>query len=195
MTRLCAESRSNCHATPPQYRALKTRAGEAVRQAVADEVKAGSSWSESYSRYMWENIKAGAKEAGRDPSEVHLVLGPLTSISADRDAAERYARRTLVFYLPYLDPMPAFVGVSLDELHQVKAATAVGDIDKAAALLSKNTLDNFALYGNAHDCIVQIERMGDETMVRRIEFGMPHGLEGSAAAIRILGEEVLPHFA
>ncbi len=102
MTRLCAESRSNCHATPPQYRALKTRAGEAVRQAVADEVKAGSSWSESYSRYMWENIEAGAKEAGRDPSEVHLVLGPLTSISADRDAAERYARRTLVFYLPYL---------------------------------------------------------------------------------------------
>jgi len=161
---------------------------------VADAVKAGGSWSISYSRYMWEHIAAGASEAGRTPEEVGMVLGPLTAISEDRQAAEQAARRTLAFYLPYLQPMPAYVGVEQEEIDRVQAATAAGDYDGAAALLSANALDNFALYGNAHDCIEQIERMVAETHVSRIEFGMPHGPDGSVAAIRILGEKVLPHF-
>ena len=162
---------------------------------VADEVKAGGSWSIAYSRYMWEHIAAGAKEMGRAPGDVGLVLGPLTAISEDREAAEQAARHTLAFYLPYLQPMPAYVGVEQEEIDRVQAATSAGDYEGAAALLSANARDNFARYGNAHDCIEQIERMVAETHVSRIEFGMPHGPDGSAAAIHLLGEKVLPHFS
>ena len=161
---------------------------------LADEVKAGSCWSAAYSQHLWAHISAGAEEAGRAPDSVGLVLGPLTSISEDREASEQFARRTLVFYLPYLNPMPQFIGVEAEELERVRVAAAGGDVDKAASLVSQHTLDNFALYGDADDCIAQIERMVDETAVRRIEFGMPHGPEGSAAAIRLLGEKVAPHF-
>jgi 5,10-methylenetetrahydromethanopterin reductase len=161
---------------------------------LADEVKAGSCWSVAFSRHLWEHISAGAVEAGRAQDACGLVLGPLTSISEDRQAAEQFARRTLVFYLPYLAPMPEFAGVEAEELERVRAAASAGDVDKAASLLSQHTLDNFALYGNAGDCIAQIERMVDQTAVSRIEFGMPHGPEGSAAAIKLLGEKVRPHF-
>ena len=162
--------------------------------ALADEIKAGSMWSAKYGNYMWEHIEAGARDAGRDPQEVGLVFGPLTSISEDREVARTFAQRTLAFYLPYLAPMPEFVGVEPEEVARVQAATSSGDIDAAAALVSDLALEQFALYGTPHDVIEQIERMVDATHVTRIEFGMPHGPEGSETAIHLLGKDVLPHF-
>jgi len=161
---------------------------------LADEVKAGAMWSAPYAHFMWEHITAGAEQSGRDPAEVKLVLGPLTSIAQDRAEARAFARRTLAFYLPYLSPMPEFVGVETAEIERIKAATARGDIEAAAQAVSDLSLDHFALYGTPHDCIAQIERMLDETPVQRIEFGMPHGPD-ELEAIRLLGEQVLPHFA
>ena len=43
--------------------------------------------------------------------------------------------------------------------------------------------------------IGDIERMTSESPVTRIEFGMPHGPEGSVKALQLLGERVLPHVA
>ncbi len=163
--------------------------------AIADEVKAGSMWSARYGQLMWEQIAAGAGAAGRDPAQVGLVFGPLTSIAQDRDEAKALARRTVAFYLPYLSPMRQALGITDDEVARVRAATASGDYDRAAALVSEQCLDNFALYGTPGDIIAGIERMVAETAVTRIEFGMPHGPHGSAEAIHLLGKHVLPHFA
>ena len=163
--------------------------------AIADEVKAGSMWSAAYGRRMWDAIAEGARTAGRDPGAVRLVFGPLTSISEDRAEAREHARRTLAFYLPYLAPMPQFHGVTDEQIAQVQAATARGDVAGAAALLPDAILDNFALYGTPGDIIAGIEHMCTETQVGRIEFGMPHGPRGSAEAIHLLGKHVLPHFS
>lgn len=162
---------------------------------VADEVKAGSMWSASYGRRMWGQIIAGAQAVGRDPAQIGLVFGPLTSIAEDRDEAQALARRTLAFYLPYLSPMPETVGVTAEEIARIRVATASGDYARAAAQISQLCLDNFALYGTPGDVIAKIERMVDETSVRRIEFGMPHGPRGSAEAIHLLGKHVLPKFS
>jgi 5,10-methylenetetrahydromethanopterin reductase len=161
---------------------------------LADEVKAGSMWSSAYGQHMWAHIEAGAMEAGRDPKSVGLVFGPLTSISEDRELAKAHARRTLAFYLPYLAPMPEFVGMEAEAVARVQAATDRGDIDAAAAQISDAILGNFALYGTPEDVIEQIERMVDETHVTRVEFGMPHGPGGSIETIYLLGKHVLPHF-
>lgn len=163
--------------------------------AVADEVKAGSMWSDRYGNFMWEHIRAGAEAAGRDPSDVGLVFGPLTAIAEDGDEAKAYARRTLAFYLPYLAPMPEFIGMPQDAVDRVQAATSAGDFDAAAALISDEVLGHFALYGTPNEVIEQIERMVASTPVTRIEFGMPHGPHGSEAAFHLLGKQVLPHFA
>ncbi|MBK8021249.1 MAG: LLM class flavin-dependent oxidoreductase [Chloroflexi bacterium] len=162
---------------------------------VADEVKAGSMWSAAYGRHMWAQIEAGAREAGRDPKAVGLVFGPLTAISEDRAQAKAYARRTLAFYLPYLAPMPAFVGMDAEAVARVAAATGSGDMDAALAEISDEVLDNFALYGTPQDVIAGIERMVSETAVTRVEFGMPHGPSGSMEALHLIGKHVLPHFA
>jgi 5,10-methylenetetrahydromethanopterin reductase len=160
----------------------------------ADEVKAGSMWSDAYGRHMWDHIAAGAADAGRDPGDVGLVFGPLTSIAEDRRQAKAHARQTLAFYLPYLAPMPEFVGMEPDAVARVQAATARGDMGDAVAQISDEILGHFALYGTPHDVILEIERMTSATNVTRIEFGMPHGPDGSHAALQLLGQQVLPHF-
>jgi 5,10-methylenetetrahydromethanopterin reductase len=162
--------------------------------AYADEVKAGSLWSVDYSRHMWTHIEAGAREAGRDPKDVGLVLGPLTAIAEDREQAKAFARRTLAFYLPYLAPMPEFVGMGPEAVARVQAATGRGDMEAALAEISDEILGHFALYGTPSDVIEGIERMVSETAVTRVEFGMPHGPNGSVEAIHLLGKHVLPHF-
>ena len=161
---------------------------------IADEVKAGSCWSAAYGRMLRDEIDAGARASRREPGAVQLVLGPLTAVGEDRAEAQAYARRTLTFYLPYLAPMPEFVGMEPELVARVREATGRGEIDAAAALISDAHLDQFALYGTPHDCIAGIERLVAETGVGRVEFGAPHGPDGPAAAIRLLGERVLPHF-
>ncbi|MEO8395073.1 MAG: LLM class flavin-dependent oxidoreductase [Chloroflexota bacterium] len=162
--------------------------------ATADEVKAGSMWSERYGNYMWQHIEAGARDNQRDPNRVGLVFGPLTSVADDRDQAKHHAKQTLAFYLPFLAPMPEFLGMEAEAIDRVRMATDRGDIDAAVSLISDDILGQFALYGTPQDLIEQIEHMTATTKVTRIEFGMPHSPGGSIEAIHLLGRYVLPHF-
>ncbi len=172
---------------------------------LADELKAGSIWSARYAQHLWQNIQRGAARAGTSrPQEARagratdacgLVLGPLTAISENRAAAEACARQTLVFYLPYLAPMPQFLGMGDDLLARISARQAEGDLSGAAALIPADLLREFALFGTPSDVIAGIERMAAETAITRVEFGMPHGPDGSPAALQLLGEHVLPHFS
>ena len=162
---------------------------------IADEVKAGAVWSDTYSQYMWKHIEAGAQEVGRDPKEVGLVLGPLTAISEDGAEAKAFAKRTLAFYLPYMSPVPEYLGVEAEFIASVQELTGRGEMDAAGELVPQWLLDHFALYGTPNQVIEGIERMVASTNVTRVEFGMPHGPQGSESALHLLGKHVLPHFA
>lgn len=88
--------------------------------------------------------------------------------------------------------MTDHLGIGPEEVAYAQAAAARGDFEAA---ISQRVLDHFALYGAPHDIIEQIERMAAETQVTRIEFGMPHGPDGSVEALHLLGKQVVPHFA
>ena len=169
--------------------------GARIAGELADELKAGPLWSVRYARHLWRNIQQGVARAGRPEQSCGLALGPLTAIAEARAEAEACARQTLVFYLPYLAPMPQFLGLDDERLTAIRARQAAGDLDGAAALIPADVLREFALFGTAADIIAGIERLAAETAITRVEFGMPHGPAGSAAALRLLGERVLPHFA
>ena len=122
--------------------------GAQLSGELADELKAGSSWSVRYAQHPWGNIERGAAGAGRDAGACGLVLGPLTSVSEDRAAASSFARQTLVFYLPYLEPMPQYLGMDDELLDRIQARRAEGDLPAAAALIPDDLLGEFALYGD-----------------------------------------------
>ena len=164
-----------------------------VAGELADEVKVSPLWDAPHATRLWQHIATGARRAGRDPGEVTLILGVLTSVAEDREEARASARRALALYLPYLSPMTEAVGIDPEEIARVRQAAAGGDLAAAARYVSERSLNSFALYGTPHECIGKIERMLAESPVQRIEFGTPHGPD-EPEAIRLLGEKVLPHF-
>jgi 5,10-methylenetetrahydromethanopterin reductase len=65
-------------------------------------------------------------------------------------------------------------------------------MDAIARDISDEVLDRFAFAGSPADLVRQVESLA-EAGAGRVEFGTPHGAN-PAAAIRLLGEEVLPAF-
>ena len=159
---------------------------------IADGVKSDGLWNPHYVKILRENISIGAARVDRDPQEVEIIAGPLSSISSDRDKAKATARRVLAVYLPYLRPMTDVAGVAAEEIKKVRDAAITGDFELGASHVSDLSIANFSVTGTAHDVIGQIEAMIDAG-VSHVSFGHCLG-PNFDEALDILGSKVLPHF-
>jgi len=87
---------------------------------IAEGVKSDGLWNPDYVKIIRENIEIGAARVNRNPDEVEIIAGPLSSISTDREKARETARRVLAVYLPYLRPMTDVAGISEEEINKVR---------------------------------------------------------------------------
>lgn len=166
-------------------RATARMAGE-----VADEVKIGGSASPLMVNALRPSIREGSQRAGRSDDAVGICLGAVTVVDHDRQAARALARREAAMYVPVvaeLDP-----ATDPEWLARVRAASARGDSESIARDLSDAVLDRFAFAGAPDDLVRQVETIASAGGTR-VEFGTPLGLDASAA-LRLLGEQVLPAF-
>jgi len=159
---------------------------------VAAGVKSDGLWNPDYVSILRDNIAIGAERVGRDPAEVDIIAGPLSSISADRELARETARRVLAVYLPYLNPMTEVAGIPDEEIAQVRAAAAVGDFERGAGYVSDLAVEKCSVTGTPEDVILQIEAMA-AAGVTHVAFGHCLGPDFNEA-LDLLGREVLPHF-
>lgn len=159
---------------------------------IAEGVKSDGLWNPDYVKIIRENIEIGAARVNRNPDEVEIIAGPLSSISADRDKAKETARRVLAVYLPYLRPMTDVAGISEEEINKVREAASTGDFEKGASYISDLSVAKCSVTGTANDVIEQIEEMVDAG-VTHVAFGHCLG-PNFDEALDILGKEVLPHF-
>ncbi|MFQ5661170.1 MAG: LLM class flavin-dependent oxidoreductase [Gammaproteobacteria bacterium] len=159
---------------------------------LAAATKSDGLWNPDYVQIIRKNIEIGAKRVGRDASEVEIIAGPLSAVSADRDVAIAAARRVLAVYLPYLHPMTEVAGISDDEIRNVREAASVGDFEKGAGFVSDLSVRKCSVAGTPEDVIPQIEEMA-EAGVNHIAFGHPLGPDFDEA-LELIGKKVLPHF-
>lgn len=164
----------------------------ALAAEVADEVKIGGCWNPDFVPLMRDYIVQGAQQVGRNAAEIGIVVGAVTVVSEDRREAEAVARREVALYLPVVLALDKTLQVAEEEKTAVVAALDQGDIETAARRLSTATLKKLACCGTPHDIIEQVAAFR-EAGVARVEFGTPHGPD-EVAAIKLLGEKVLPHF-
>jgi len=159
---------------------------------IADGVKSDGLWNPDYVKIIRENIEIGAARVNRNPDEIEIIAGPLSSISADREKAKATARRVLAVYLPYLRPMTDVAGIPEEEIIKVREAAVSGDFEQGASYVSDLSVSKCSVTGTPEDVIQQIEKMA-EAGVNHVAFGHCLGPDFDEA-IDLLGKEVLPHF-
>ncbi len=148
--------------------------GAALAGEIAEEIKIGGSANPALVPIMRERLAHGAARVGRDPREIHLVLGAVTVVDEDRDRARALARREVGMYVDAVAALDPTV-------------TLPDDVDQH---IPDELLDLFAFSGTPDDVAAQAQRLIDAG-VDRVEFGTPQGVT-TAHGIDLLGRHVLP---
>ena len=144
----------------------------ALAGEIADEVKIGGSANPAMVKRMRELVAVGTTRAGRSPDDVGIVVGAVTVVAEDGDAARRVARSAVAIYLDVVGPLDPTITMPAD------------------GPISDDVLNRFAMAGTPDQVAEQARALFDAG-ARRVEFGSPHGLTAEAG-IRLLGERVLP---
>jgi 5,10-methylenetetrahydromethanopterin reductase len=120
---------------------------------------------------------------------VEIVLGAVSVIDPDRQAARALARSEVAKYLAVVGPLdPTLDGDERESLQQFLERFQVAD-PRAGDVISDALLDKFALAGTADDALAALEHM--QGKAARFEFGTPHGLGKRADAITYIGEAII----
>jgi 5,10-methylenetetrahydromethanopterin reductase len=143
---------------------------------LVDEIKIGGTANPA----VIPLVRAEVDAVVGDMRKVGIVAGAVTVVDRDGAAARALARRKAALYLP-IDP---------ELLGRVKAAAAVYDFDRAAAMISDELLGRVAFAGTPAEVAEQAAALF-ATGASRVEFGTPHGLT-EESGLRLLGEVVLP---
>jgi alkanesulfonate monooxygenase SsuD/methylene tetrahydromethanopterin reductase-like flavin-dependent oxidoreductase (luciferase family) len=110
--------------------------------------------NEAATRSRIEQVRASAAEAGRDPDSLVTSLLIMSCVSNDRESARSAMRRYMVqFYLrlPFYQADMRQQGYE-DEAREVRAAWDDGDKEGAAAAVSDQLLDAWAISGTPDEC-------------------------------------------
>ena len=122
-------------------------------------------------------------------SDVEIVLGAVSVIDPDRQAARTLARTEVAKYLAVVGPLdPTLDGDERAALHRFLERFQAGD-PRAGDAISDALLDRFALAGTAEDAIAALENMNGKAA--RFEFGTPQGLGERVEAITYIGEAII----
>ena len=122
--------------------------------------------------------------------DLGIVMGAVTVIDEDGEAARTLARQEVALYLPVVAELDHTLQIDPEILEGIKVAAANYDFNSAARFISDELLAAFALTGTPEDIIRQTEALFDAG-ASRVEFGTPHGLT-TDSGLRLLGEKVLP---
>ncbi len=164
----------------------------ALAGEIADELKVGGSANPDLVPVMLARLREGAASAGRSPSSTGLVLGAVTVVDENGDAARDRARSAVAMYFEVVASFDSTLKVPSDLIKEVGQRLGHGDELGAGRLIPDELLDRFAFAGTPVQVARQVKDVFDAG-ASRVEFGSPFGLEAEQG-LRLLGERVLPEF-
>ena len=154
------------------------------------EIKIGGTANPDIIPQMKAVIADAATQVNRAPTDIGLVLGAVTVVDLDGEAARAQARREAALYLSIIAQLDVSLNLEPDLLTRIKASTNMYDYERVAGYISDDLLRHLAFAGTPDEVAEQAVALF-EAGANRIEFGTPHGLT-SSEGIRLLGERVLP---
>lgn len=159
------------------------------------------SWGERTIRACREQVQAVKLGGTANPDVVRwlrgivgqtaeIVIGAVTVVDEDGQAARQLARREVALYLPVVAELDKTLSIEPERLHGLKQAAAAYDFEQAATYISDELLQKFAFAGTPAQIAAQTNALF-EAGVDRVEWGTPHGLT-TASGLHLLGKKVLP---
>lgn len=163
----------------------------ALAGKIATEVKVGGSANPSMVGEMCRAIETGARSIGRNPTDIGLVMGAVTVVDEDGEAARRRAATAAALYFPVVARLDPTLDVPHGLIAEVDAAVSSGDAAGAGALIPAGILDRFVFAGTPDQVTRQAIGIF-EAGAKRVEFGSPFGLTTSSG-LDLLARQVLPN--
>ena len=164
--------------------------GAALAGEIADEIKVGGSANPAVVRLVRDRVAAGGGTIRRPADEIRIVVGAVTVVDADGDAARRRARTEVAKYLAVVAELDTTSPLPAGLASQVRRLVADGDDAAAGALIPDDVLDRFAFSGTPEHVAALAQRVLDAG-AGRVDFGSPHGTTDDGG-VALLGAEVLP---
>jgi 5,10-methylenetetrahydromethanopterin reductase len=157
-----------------------------------DEIKVGGSANPDVVPHFIRLVSEATK-GSRSRDDVNIVLGAVTVVDQDGQAARALARREVALYVPVVADLDRTLEIDPGLLALIKKAANAYDFEAASALISDGLLRRFAFAGTPDEVAEQVHA-AFEAGAGRVELGTPHGLS-EEEGLRLLGEKVLPAFA
>jgi 5,10-methylenetetrahydromethanopterin reductase len=157
---------------------------------LVDEIKIGGTANPAVAPYFRRRMELAMHQSDADVEPTGIVVGAVTVVDHDGQAARALARREVALYLPLVAELDPTLTLDPELLARIQAAAEQYDFEQAAALISDEVLGYFALAGTPDEVAERAQVLLDAG-TSRVEFGTPHGLT-TESGLRLLGEHVLP---
>jgi 5,10-methylenetetrahydromethanopterin reductase len=145
-----------------------------------------------YFSQVLKHIKKGALKAGRNINDIDIVGCLWFSVSKDPVKAIDALRDLITFYGPHLaENMIGTIGLVKEDFEPIREAYKNRDVKTARKLMTEQMAD-LAIHGTPNECIERIDNL-IKSGLKHIRFGPPLGPDPKET-IRIIGEEIIPHF-
>ena len=142
--------------------------------------------------HMVQQVQRGLERVDRKNAEFDLAGCAWLSLARQRDAAEDTLRPIVAYFGPYFEREAlSEIGLSPEDFDPIRQLIEEGDYDAAAAAVTESML-GLAIVGTPMEVIERIEWLGEQGLTQ-VNLGGPLGPD-PAEAIRLMGEEVIPHF-
>ncbi|GEM_PF-502231 len=155
--------------------------------------------------YAWEQVRAGARRAGRDDGSLDMAAVQIVVCSQDGEAAHELARLFVATYLPIVpDVLAELNGIPPERLVPVREAFARGDVVQMVSLATRDLTDRIAIAGTPEECLHELREhvlaSGARHLVLMVvgpryaqtTFGLTvDGVPEIADQLRLLAERVL----
>jgi 5,10-methylenetetrahydromethanopterin reductase len=184
---------------PPIYVAGTGPVLQKMAGSIGDGLLTASITTPAFVRYSKENLLAGAKKAGKDPSRLILGCVIVGSIGRDSRQGKEGAREQAAMYLANkvqnikgsADVLLECAGLTFDELRPVAEAMEKGGRKAAAQAVTDDILRKVCpIAGTPDECVARINEYR--------EAGCTHIMleiwgDDRVGQARLFGDAVLPH--
>ncbi len=157
---------------------------------IAGEVKIGGSANPEMVPLMRRWTDEGAATAGRSPGAVGIVMGAVTVVDKDGNAARARARQEVAMYVDVVGRLDPTVEMPPGLLESIGSTLRSLGSEAAARLIPDELLGRFAFAGTPSEVAehaIGVLLAGAD----RVEFGTPHGITDDSG-LELIGARVLP---